>query len=89
VDFVFHGCKTNALNLLLKRAYVQMAKLLLRHGAIVDRADSEGHFPLHSALYNLESTKFFLDTFPDFANHPITTDGTTLLKGDASKKEME
>jgi hypothetical protein len=73
------GEKTNALNLLLKRGYTHMAKLLVRHGASVDNADSKGHFPLYSALHNLESTKFFLDTFPAAAHQPITTSGTTML----------
>ena len=74
------GDKTNALNLLLKRGYVQMAKLLLRYGALPDKPDSQGNLPLCSALYNLESTKFFLDKFPDAASRPVTTWGTTLLK---------
>jgi len=71
---------TNVLNIALKRGQTSLAKLLLFHGADHTRADNQGHFPLYSALYNLESTTFFLDTFPDSVNHPITTEGTTTLK---------
>ena len=74
------GDKTNVLNLLLTRGYTHNAKLHLRHGAIPDRADSKGNFPLCSALWNLESTKFFLDKFPDSAHRPVTTSGTTTLE---------
>jgi hypothetical protein len=71
---------TNALNFALKNGLVRIAKLLLRHGAIPDKPDQRGLLPLCSALGNLESTKYFLDTFPDAATRPITVLGGTTLQ---------
>ena len=52
---------TNVLNIALKRGHTHLAILLLHHGTLPDKPDGKGNLPLYSALYNLESTKFFLE----------------------------
>ena len=71
---------TTPLHFALKKGLVRIAKLLIRHGAIPDKPDQRGLLPLCSALSNLESTKYFLDTFPDAAKHPVTIRGGTMLQ---------
>lgn len=75
----WNGYHTTVLNLALKRGHVKLAKMLILHGANPDSPDSRGDYPVCCALFNLESTKFFLGTYPDAAHRPIKTHGTMML----------